>query len=85
MLARGNWQDETGAIVEPSVPHFLPQASVPKDRRLTRLDLARWIVSPENPLTARVFVNRLWKQFLGSGFTNVVEDLGAQGECAELS
>jgi hypothetical protein len=82
VLPRGNWQDETGAVVEPAVPHFLPQASVPKGRRLTRLDLARWLVAPENPLTARVFVNRLWKQFLGSGFSNVVEDLGAQGEPA---
>ena len=48
--------------------------------RLTRLDLARWITSPENPLTARVFVNRLWKQFFGTGISSLVEDLGAQGE-----
>ncbi|HEY8749052.1 MAG TPA: PSD1 and planctomycete cytochrome C domain-containing protein [Tepidisphaeraceae bacterium] len=80
VLHRGNWQDQTGAIVDPAVPHFLPQPNVPKDRRLTRLDLARWIVSPENPLTSRVYVNRLWKQFFGSGLSNIVEDLGAQGE-----
>jgi hypothetical protein len=80
VLPRGNWQDESGSVVDPAVPHFLPQTAVPKDRRLTRLDLARWIVSPENPLTARVFVNRLWKQYFGVGFSNVVEDLGAQGE-----
>ncbi|HVK05958.1 MAG TPA: DUF1553 domain-containing protein, partial [Armatimonadaceae bacterium] len=49
-------------------------------RRLSRKDLANWIVSPENPLTARVFVNRLWRQFFGNGLSGLVEDLGAQGE-----
>jgi uncharacterized protein DUF1553 len=66
--------------VEPQVPHFLPQASVAKDRRLNRLDLANWIVSPENPLTARVYVNRLWRQFFGTGISSSIEDLGTQGE-----
>jgi hypothetical protein len=80
VLPRGNWQDESGAVVEPAVPNFLSHANLPKDRRLNRLDLARWLVAPENPLTSRVFVNRLWKQFLGSGISNIVEDLGAQGE-----
>jgi hypothetical protein len=80
VLPRGNWQDESGAIVEPSLPHFLPQDGLPRDRRLTRLDLVNWLVSPQNPLTSRVFVNRLWKQFFGTGISNSVEDLGAQGE-----
>jgi hypothetical protein len=80
VLARGNWQDESGEIVAPATPHFLAAAPNPANRRLTRLDLARWLVSPENPLTARAVVNRLWKQFFGNGLSSVVDDLGAQGE-----
>jgi hypothetical protein len=78
VLPRGNWQNESGDVVQPAAPHFLPQ---PKNTgRLTRLDLARWLVSRENPLTARVFINRLWKQFFGTGISAAVDDLGAQGE-----
>ncbi|MBI3465448.1 MAG: DUF1549 domain-containing protein, partial [Planctomycetes bacterium] len=55
VLPRGNWQDESGEIVQPGVPHFLPQPANPDGRRLNRLDLANWLISPENPLTARVF------------------------------
>ena len=82
VLPRGNWQDESGPIVQPAVPHFLTIANTATDAQkpLTRLDLARWIVSPQNPLTARVYVNRLWKQFFGNGLSGQVEDLGAQGE-----
>jgi len=80
VLRRGNWQDESGEIVQPQVPHFLPQVPNPDGRRLTRLDLAQWLVSPENPLTARAMMNRLWKQFFGVGLSSIVDDLGAQGE-----
>ena len=80
ILPRGNWQDESGEIVQPAPPHFLPQVANPDSRRLTRLDLAKWLVSPENPLTARTVVNRFWKQFFGAGISAVVDDLGAQGE-----
>jgi hypothetical protein len=80
VLARGNWQDESGEIVQPATPHFLPQLLNADGRRLTRLDLAKWLVSPENPLTARALMNRLWKQFFGTGISSVIDDLGTQGE-----
>jgi len=80
VLTRGNWQDETGESVEPGVPHFLPQIPNPEGRRLTRLDLARWLVAKDNPLTARAVVNRFWKQFFGAGLSSVVDDLGSQGD-----
>lgn len=81
VLNRGNWMDTTGEIVQPATPAFLDfkVASTP-DKRLTRLDLANWIVSKENPLTARTFVNRRWAQFFGSPLSNTPEDLGHQGE-----
>ncbi len=79
VLARGNWMDETGELVQPGVPAFLPP-TLPSDRRLTRLDLANWLVARENPLTARVFVNRLWKLLFGAGLSRKLDDLGAQGE-----
>ena len=80
VLPRGNWQDDSGEIVEPATPHFLPPPPEAKNRRLTRLDLARWLVSRDNPLTARTLVNRLWKEFFGQGLAPVLADLGAQGE-----
>lgn len=80
VLPRGNWQDESGEVVEPGLPHFLPQPAEAKSRRLDRLDLAHWLTAPENPLTARVFVNRTWKLFFGTGLAAVMEDVGAQGE-----
>lgn len=80
LLPRGNWM-APGDEVQPAVPHFLPQASLPKEnRRLNRLDLAHWLMDPENPLPSRTFVNRLWKQFFGAGFSNIIDDLGNQGE-----
>jgi hypothetical protein len=80
VLPRGNWQDESGPVVTPAVPGFLPQPKTASGGRFTRLDLARWLTSKENPLTARAVVNRLWKQFFGTGLSAQVDDLGAQGE-----
>ena len=79
ILPRGDWMDETGEIVEPQAPHFLDPIPV-NGERLTRLDLANWLVAPENPLTARVFVNRMWKMLFGAGLSKVLDDIGSQSE-----
>ncbi|MCA8987903.1 MAG: DUF1553 domain-containing protein [Planctomycetaceae bacterium] len=79
ILPRGNWMDESGEVMQPALPHFLPQPEF-GERELTRLDLANWLVSRDNPLTARAYMNRLWKQFFGTGLSKVLDDLGAQGE-----
>ncbi len=79
VLPRGNWLDETGEIVEPATPAALPALGV-TGRRANRLDLANWLVSRDNPLTARVTMNRLWKRFYGTGISKILNDLGAQGE-----
>lgn len=80
ILPRGDWLDSSGEIVEPGVPHFLTQPKQQKGQRLTRLDLAKWMLDDSNPLTARVFVNRLWYLYFGQGLSNVLNDLGSQGE-----
>ena len=80
ILPRGNWQDESGPQVKPKLPAFLTSTQAPSDRPLNRLDLARWLVAPDHPLTPRVFVNRLWKQFFGVGLSKNLDDVGAQGE-----
>ena len=79
VLPRGNWMDDSGEIVEPMIPAFLGNLGI-KNRRPNRLELARWVVSEENPLTARAFVNRLWALYFGTGLSRVLDDLGAQGE-----
>ncbi len=79
ILPRGNWMDDSGEEVTPGFPEVL-SSDVASDQRLNRLDLAKWIVSPENPLTPRVVVNRLWKICFGAGISRKLDDLGAQGE-----
>jgi hypothetical protein len=78
ILPRGNWLDDSGDIVQPAIPAFLGQLDV-KDRRATRLDLAKWLVSRDNPVTARVFVNRLWLLLFGQGLVKTADDFGTQG------
>jgi hypothetical protein len=79
ILPRANWMDETNEIVQPAVPAFLGKLDTGA-ARATRLDLANWLVSPTNPLTARTFANRMWRQFFGTGISKTLEDLGSQGE-----
>ncbi|WP_395735420.1 PSD1 and planctomycete cytochrome C domain-containing protein [Prosthecobacter sp.] len=79
ILPRGNWMDESGEVVKAALPGYLPKPKI-EGRDLTRLDLAQWLVSKDNPLTARTVMNRLWKQFFGTGLSKVLDDLGAQGE-----
>jgi hypothetical protein len=70
--------DNTGEVVKPAIPHFLPQAAK-SEKNPTRLDLANWLTARENPLVARVFVNRLWKLLYGQGLVKSLDDFGAQG------
>lgn len=78
VLARGDWMDASGDLVEPGVPGSLPALAT--KGRATRLDLARWLTSRDQPQTARVFVNRLWYLFFGAGLSRNLEDTGSQGE-----
>jgi hypothetical protein len=79
LLARGNFLDESGPVVDPAIPQVFGKVET-GGKRATRLDLANWIVSKDNPLTPRVFVNRIWRQMFGVGLSKVMEDLGSQGE-----
>jgi hypothetical protein len=81
VLPRGNFLDETGPIVLPTTPSFLPGLRTSTEqKRLTRLDLADWINSKDNPITARTVMNRLWQIFHGTGLSAGLDDLGSQGE-----
>lgn len=73
---RGNFMSP-GEAVEPSVPDALH--SLPEQAPRNRLGLARWLVSQQNPLTARVAVNRLWARLFGAGIVSTEEDFGTQG------
>ncbi len=81
ILPRGDWMSDKGEVVLPATPAYLPGApKAAEGQRLSRLDLAKWLADRGNPLTARTVVNRLWKQFYGTGLVKTLEDLGTQGE-----
>jgi hypothetical protein len=75
VLVRGDFRNK-GERVAPGTPSILPPLP---EGGSNRLALARWLVSKENPLTARVTVNRYWALFFGAGLVNTVNDFGAQG------
>jgi hypothetical protein len=77
VLMRGAY-DKPGEKVTADVPAFLPP--LPKDAPHNRLTLAQWLISPQQPLTARVTVNRYWQMFFGTGLVRTAEDFGSQGE-----
>jgi Protein of unknown function (DUF1553)/Protein of unknown function (DUF1549)/Planctomycete cytochrome C/Concanavalin A-like lectin/glucanases superfamily len=79
VLGRGQY-DAPGETVPAGVPAAL--GTLPAGSPSNRLGLARWLISPDNPLTARVFVNRLWEQFFGTGLVRTSENLGIQSEPA---
>ena len=79
ILPRGNWLDQSGEVVDPAIPKFLGKLEL-ENRKANRLDLAKWVVSKDNPLPARAFTNRIWKIFFGYGLSRRLEDLGGQGE-----
>lgn len=76
VFVRGNWMVK-GEEVQPGIPQLLmnKKGQTPKDR----LELAQWMVDSENPLTARVIVNRFWEQLFGRGIVETLEDFGSQG------
>ncbi|MFN0166695.1 MAG: PSD1 and planctomycete cytochrome C domain-containing protein [Bryobacteraceae bacterium] len=74
---RGDYR-KLGVEVQPGVPAFLPPMA--NDADPSRLTLARWLVDPGNPLTARVTVNRIWHEYFGHGIVRTSDDFGAQGE-----
>ncbi|MCS7026032.1 MAG: PSD1 and planctomycete cytochrome C domain-containing protein [Bryobacteraceae bacterium] len=78
LRVRGDYRS-LGIPVQPATPAILPPLGV-KGRRPNRLDLARWLVSKENPLTARVTVNWVWAELFGRGLVKTLDDFGVRGD-----
>ena len=79
ILKRGDYQQpDKSEIIKPALPGVF--GSLPAGFPNNRLGLARWLVGPDNPLTARVIVNRLWQQHFGTGLVRTSEDFGTRGD-----
>lgn len=78
MHVRGNWMNDTGPAMKPAIPETL--GHLPAGLSPTRLDLGRWLVSRENPVTARITANRIWRLFFATGISKTLYDSGSQGE-----
>ena len=76
VLTRGVYSARADRV-EANTPHFLP--AIPAGETHNRLALAKWTVSPDNPLTARVTVNRMWNELFGTGLVETTEDFGIMG------
>jgi hypothetical protein len=76
-FVRGNWLNKDKRIENPGIPALF--GKLPEKSPTNRLGLAQWLVSHENPLTARVVVNRLWEQIFGMGLVETLEDFGSSG------
>jgi hypothetical protein len=81
LLTRGAYDKKEGKVL-PGIPALFRASTgwFPWEARGNRLDLAKWVASPDNPLTARVTVNRLWQTFLGNGLVKTADDFGLQSE-----
>ena len=77
VLVRGVWNSKGQEVPRGVLPAVLPRDAVDTP---TRLELARWVVSPDNPLTARVITNQVWQLFFGAGLVRTPGDFGMQGE-----
>ncbi len=79
-LPRGDWTDSSGPTVSPGFLLESPGDDNSSEERMNRLHLSQWLLAPNNPLTARVTVNRLWRLCFGAGLSRNLDDFGAQGD-----
>jgi len=76
LFKRGNWLEKGPDALNPATPASLPPLG---SANPTRLDLAKWLVSQDNPFTSRVVVSRIWAQIFGTGLVETLEDFGSSG------
>ncbi|MCA9126088.1 MAG: PSD1 domain-containing protein [Planctomycetales bacterium] len=79
-FVRGNWLERSDSV-QPGIPEIFRHASAESDTAIhDRLDFARWLVSAENPVAARVWTNRIWAELFGTGIVETLEDFGPSGQ-----